>query len=136
MELFIKIVDGKPFEHPILGENFRQVFTDIDPENLPDTFAKFERVSQPEIGIYQKIRCEYQKIGAIVKDVWIIENMTDAEKAEKIAEAQQYKPFDSWIFNENICQWDAPVQYPQDGRWYTWDESTISWKLYTAPENE
>ena len=30
MELYIRIVDGKPFEHPILGDNFRSVFPDID----------------------------------------------------------------------------------------------------------
>jgi hypothetical protein len=39
------------------------------------------------------------------------------------------KPFNSWILNENTCNWDAPVAYPQDGQLYTWNEQTLSWDL-------
>jgi hypothetical protein len=41
------------------------------------------------------------------------------------------KPFNSWILNENTCQWDAPISYPNDGQRYTWNESTLSWDLVT-----
>jgi hypothetical protein len=37
------------------------------------------------------------------------------------------KPFNSWVLNENTCQWDAPVAMPDDGNRYTWDEETTSW---------
>ena len=37
------------------------------------------------------------------------------------------KPFNSWVLNENTCQWDAPVSYPDDGKHYLWDESIINW---------
>jgi len=37
------------------------------------------------------------------------------------------KPFASWVLNENTCLWDAPTPYPDDGKEYTWDETTISW---------
>lgn len=37
------------------------------------------------------------------------------------------KPFDSWVLNEDICRWVAPVPYPDDGDIYTWDEETTSW---------
>lgn len=37
------------------------------------------------------------------------------------------KPFDSWLLNEESCQWTAPVAYPIDGKMYRWDESTIAW---------
>ena len=37
------------------------------------------------------------------------------------------KPFDSWTLNEETCLWDAPVPYPEDGGFYTWDESTQTW---------
>ena len=39
------------------------------------------------------------------------------------------KPFDSWILNEDTCQWKAPVAYPTDGQNYTWNEETTSWDL-------
>ena len=37
------------------------------------------------------------------------------------------KPFASWILNENTCLWDAPTPRPDDGKEYTWDETTTSW---------
>lgn len=37
------------------------------------------------------------------------------------------KPFDSWILNEETCQWKAPTDYPIDGKLYFWDEETVSW---------
>jgi hypothetical protein len=35
----------------------------------------------------------------------------------------------SWVLNEDTCQWEPPIAYPDDGKLYKWDESTISWKL-------
>lgn len=37
------------------------------------------------------------------------------------------KPFDSWLLNEDTCRWEAPIAYPEDGKFYTWDEATTSW---------
>lgn len=37
------------------------------------------------------------------------------------------KPFDSWVLDEDTCQWSAPVPYPTDGAEYYWDEETTSW---------
>jgi hypothetical protein len=39
------------------------------------------------------------------------------------------KPYPSWVLNEDTCLWDAPVPIPQDGKIYSWDESTTSWSL-------
>ena len=37
------------------------------------------------------------------------------------------KPFDSWLLNEETCLWESPIEYPNDGNEYVWDESTTSW---------
>ena len=38
------------------------------------------------------------------------------------------KPFESWVLNENTCQWDAPTPMPTDEtKKYSWNESTTSW---------
>jgi hypothetical protein len=37
------------------------------------------------------------------------------------------KPFNSWVLNENTCQWEAPTPMPTDGKMYSWDEATTSW---------
>jgi hypothetical protein len=38
------------------------------------------------------------------------------------------QPFNSWLLNENTCLWEAPVQYPNDGNFYQWNEQTLSWE--------
>ena len=37
------------------------------------------------------------------------------------------KQFASWILNENTCKWKAPVNKPNDSKFYTWNEDTLSW---------
>ena len=39
------------------------------------------------------------------------------------------KPYSSWTLNEDTCRWEAPVAYPDDGKRYTWNETTKSWDL-------
>ena len=44
------------------------------------------------------------------------------------------KPFNSWLLDEVTCQWKAPVDYPTDGKFYTWNEETTSWDA--VPESK
>jgi len=37
------------------------------------------------------------------------------------------KPVASWVLNEETCLWNAPIPYPKDGSFYSWDETTTSW---------
>jgi hypothetical protein len=39
------------------------------------------------------------------------------------------KLYDSWVLNEQTCQWEAPVAYPTDGQKYQWNESLVNWEL-------
>lgn len=36
------------------------------------------------------------------------------------------KPFESWILDENF-DWQPPIEYPDDGKPYMWNEDTMSW---------
>lgn len=38
------------------------------------------------------------------------------------------RPYPSWILDTVNCLWQSPIPYPNDGKNYEWDESTISWK--------
>jgi hypothetical protein len=38
------------------------------------------------------------------------------------------QPFNSWLLNEDTCQWEAPTPRPTDDKLYNWDEETVSWK--------
>ncbi len=37
------------------------------------------------------------------------------------------QPYPSWTLNEDTCLWDAPTPRPDDGKMYSWDETTLSW---------
>ena len=39
----------------------------------------------------------------------------------------QPKPYESWLLNEDTCQWEAPIPRPNDDKLYMWDEPTTSW---------
>ncbi len=36
--------------------------------------------------------------------------------------------YPSWVLNEDTCQYDPPIPYPEDDKRYSWDEATTSWK--------
>lgn len=37
------------------------------------------------------------------------------------------KPYNSWLLDEDTCQWKAPVDYPTDDKKYTWNEENFNW---------
>lgn len=37
------------------------------------------------------------------------------------------KPFESWLLDEDTCNWQSPISYPTDNKNYQWDEATLSW---------
>jgi hypothetical protein len=48
------------------------------------------------------------------------------------------KPFESWILNNDTCNWEPPTQYPADGLTYFWNEDNIGWELsdFSQPADE
>jgi hypothetical protein len=69
-------------------------------------------------------------IDGVVKDVHIVRPMTDEERADKIEKSKQVKPFNSWIFNEETCAYDAPIPKPEGPERYKWNEDNQSWYVY------
>jgi hypothetical protein len=92
MELYISIVNGQPFEHPIFGDNFKQAFPEIDVNNLPPEFSRFERIEPPTLGLYEVYEgVTYAWVDGIVKDVHHVRPMTEEEiiaKQTEIAEGE------------------------------------------------
>jgi len=37
------------------------------------------------------------------------------------------KPYDSWVLDEDTCQWKAPIPKPEGN--YIWNEDNVSWEL-------
>ena len=123
MELYIRIKDGQPFEHPISGNNFRLAFPDIDTNNLPPEFARFERVERPMLSEYETLVSEtstYELIDGVYKDVWHKRDMTAEEKAaikqvaikavqDFWAAREQAENWSAWVLNEETITYDPPI---------------------------
>jgi hypothetical protein len=37
------------------------------------------------------------------------------------------KQFESWVLDEDTCLWKPPVDYPTDGKIYSWNEELQNW---------
>ena len=132
MELFIRIKDGQPFEHPITENNFRQAFPQVDTNNLPADFARFIRVAAPALGVYEKNQTvSYQLVDGVYTDVFTCEQMSASEIAAIQQEIKDMWATNdgpaSWTFDETICEYIPPNPKPNDGKVYRWDELTTTW---------
>lgn len=46
------------------------------------------------------------------------------------------KPFNSWVLDEDTCQWQAPTPIPiVEGKRYYWSEDDLSWREVTNGDN-
>jgi hypothetical protein len=132
MELFIRIKDGQPFEHPILGDNFCQAFPNVDTNNLPAEFARFVRVAPPVVGVYENYTgVTYELIDGVYTDVHHVVPMTEQQKTDKQNAVKTdwvtKNGYASWVFDEALCRFLPPIPRPDDGKPYFWDEPTTSW---------
>lgn len=50
---------------------------------------------------------------------------------DEVRDAFYFKdsPYPSWVFDEVLVEWVAPIPYPDGLLRYTWDEATLSWVL-------
>lgn len=126
MNLYIETENGQPKNHPAFEENLIQAFGVI-----PSNWVSFNRVEHPVIGVYEVYEgTTYELINDSYNDVHHVRQMTEEEKTIKQNQiiTDWGNRFPSWVFNEILCTFESPVPYPQDGKQYYWDESTINWK--------
>ncbi len=137
MKCYIQIVNGQPYEHPIIEWNFIQAFPEIDVNNLPPEYCPFVRVQAPILGVYQHNQTvSYGLVDGLAgtyTDIWACEDMTAEEITAKQdavkASWAENDGFASWVFNEETCSFDPPTPQPADlaNQTYVWNEETLSW---------
>ena len=122
------------------GNTVTQVFVGRDEDDLAPGVTDWETYYAPE-GHTVK-RTSYNTRGGV--------HYTDGEPSADQSKALRFnyagisyyydetrdafippKPFESWVLDESTCLWEAPVEYPQDGEDYVWDEETTSWVAVT-----
>ena len=128
---YIKIENGEVKSHPITLENLQQLHPNFleNYESLGYLPCAFMPAPVAPTS-YSTVDTIYTINGNVVLMNYVIRVMTPEEKAIKIASRlNDPKPYPSWILDEEICDYVAPVAYPNDGFVYNWDEETTSWVL-------
>jgi hypothetical protein len=136
MQLYIKIKDGQPFGHPMIGENVRQAFPGVDLSNTTE-FAPFLRVQMPNIGEYEVYEgCNYELLNGYYVDVHHVRPMTESERAEvdakKLEALKANSPGPNWVWNEAQQKWTFPPRPTSGGPW-RFDLQTKDWVLAPQP---
>lgn len=129
--LYIKISEtGEAIEHPLTEENLRYIYPDISPENIPQGYALFYKTGMPEIEPFKVfVGTEYVKVYNYFEERWIVRDMTEEERNTLIDQIKQNKPFESWLWSDELSCWLPPIPRPEDGLQYRWNEETTSWKI-------
>lgn len=114
MNLYIRLKNGQPFEHPIVENNFVQAFPNVDLNNLPEWVAPFNRIELPVLGVYEVYEgSTYVIVDGVGTDNHVVRPMTDDEKTAKQDRIKaSWNPSASeelWVFNPDTCQYEPPV---------------------------
>lgn len=109
---FAKVVDGKVTQVIVAEPEFFKTFVDTSPGEWVQTSYNTHGGNHTQGGT--PLRKNYAGVGYTY----------DRDRDAFIPP----QPFASWSLNEDTCLWDSPIPYPSDGKYYQWDEETVSWK--------
>lgn len=120
MAHFAKVLNGFVVQVIVADPEFFETFVDTTPGTWIQTSYNTRggvhyvpNTNTPSEDQSKALRKNYAGVGYIY----------DSEKDAFIPPKQ----FDSWVLNESTCLWEAPVLYPDDGKFYKWDESITNW---------
>ena len=119
MSHFAKVVDGKVSQVIVAEKEFFDTFVDSFPGEWIQTSYNTRGGVHATGGT--PLRKNYAGIGFTydhTKDAFI-----------------PPQPYASWVLDESTCLWNAPVAMPQDGKQYSWDETTTAWVEVLAQNN-
>lgn len=123
MAHFAKVCDGKVVQVIVAEPEFFNTFVDSSPGEWIQTSyntrggVHYGQDGEPDGGV--ALRGNYAGIGYTY------------DRTNDVFYASQ--PFASWTLNETTWTWEAPVAYPTDGKFYTWNEETQNWIEVNVP---
>lgn len=115
---FAKVVDGKVVQVIVAEPDFFDTFVDSSPGTWLQTSYNTRggvhyKPNSNEPSGQPALRGNYAGIG------FTYDHSNDVFYAPQ--------PFPSWVLNKTTWLWEAPVPYPTDGKFYSWDEATKAW---------
>ena len=126
MAHYAKILDGKVIQVIVAEPEFFETFIDSSPGEWIQTSYNTKNgvhynpeTGEPSEDQSKALRKNFAGLG------YLYDGDLDAFIPPKI--------YDSWVLNEETCNWEAPTPRPTDGKRYRWDESSLSWIERTSP---
>jgi len=119
MSYYAKVLNGLVINVISAEDSFFNTFIDTSPGAWLQTSYNtkggihYGPNGQPDGGV--ALRANYAGIG------YTYDSVNDVFYAPQ--------PYPSWTISAPTWLWQAPVPYPDDGKVYYWDESTLSWVL-------
>ena len=117
MSHFAKVVDGKVSQVIVAEKEFFQTFVDSSPGEWIQTSyntkggVHYGQDGQPDGG--EALRGNYAGIGYTY------------DRTHDVFYPPQ--PHPSWTISAPAWTWTPPTPYPNDGKFYSWDETTKTW---------
>jgi hypothetical protein len=115
MAHFAKVLGGKVIDIIVAEEEFFDTFIDNSPGKWVQTSYNTHGGEHRLGGT--PLRKNYAGIGHVY------DKLKDAFYAPQ--------PYPSWTLNEETCLWKAPIEKPDDGNVYDWNEETQTWDEVT-----
>ncbi len=139
MDLYLRVVDSKPVDHPVTKGNLEMLFPDHDfSTGGPADYVPFRRAEEPIAGPYERVEgSTYGLADGTWTDIWTVTPLTEEEKSAKIAAAKASwaeHGYASWTFDEVEFRFVPPVQPPDETKPYHWDETTKQWLEGPMPD--
>jgi len=118
MSHYAKVLNGQVVQVIVAEADFFKTFVDSSPGTWLQTSyntrgnVHYGADGQPDGGAV--LRGNYAGIGSLY------------DSTHDVFYAPQ--PYPSWTLNQTTWLWEAPVPYPTDGKYYTWNEATKQWQ--------
>lgn len=143
MNLYIKVENGIPIDHPAIESNLLDAFGEI-----PNNWEPFVRGEHPKPNVYQVVHIPdstYEKINGVWTDAWTVRDMTPEEKLQKqqnvvnsFRNRDQAENWSAWTLDEETCTMVPPIPRPErvEGQIIFWCGAENNWKETVAAPND
>lgn len=138
-DLYIKVENGLPINHPAFKINLVDVFGAV-----PEDWEPFIRVPNPiftdKTVVLEHPDPVYRKIDGVWQDVWYTRPKTAEELAadkeailapirEQWANRPYAHNFTAWVLNEEKLVYEPPIPRPNNGGFYRWYGAENRWRV-------
>jgi hypothetical protein len=111
MSHFAKVLDGKVIQVIVAEPEYFEAFVDSTPGQWIQTSYNTIANQHPN---GTPLRGNFAGVG------YIYDRQNDVFYAPQ--------PYPSWTLNKSTWLWEAPVPYPQDGKFHQWNETIKNWE--------